>query len=64
MLGQMCRISVVDHSRGAVDEKAGSFLGALQKWCLDCLPDIIRGGVQTAAEKRGYQSQKAIKGQI
>lgn len=26
LLGQMCRISVVDQSRGAVDEKAGNSL--------------------------------------
>lgn len=30
-MGQMCRISVVGQSKGAVDEKAGSSLNALQK---------------------------------
>lgn len=29
LVGQMCRISVVDQSKGAVDEKAGSSLNAL-----------------------------------
>lgn len=27
LAGQMCRISIVDQSQGAVDEKAGSSLG-------------------------------------
>lgn len=63
LAGQMCRISVVDQIRGAMMRKQGPPWGTLQKWCSDCLPNILRGGgVQTTTEERGSQSKRAFKG--
>lgn len=63
-MGQICRISVMDQSRGAVDEKGGSSLGHLAEVVFR-LPNILRGGgVQTTTENRGFQSKRAFRGLI
>lgn len=62
---QMCRISVVDQRRSAVDEKAGDSLGHSTEGVVRQLAKHLKGRKSSDYHrKEGSQSRRAFKGVI